>query len=237
MLAIPAIDLREGHVVQLVGGDYAAERVRLADPPSVARRWASAGFQRLHLVDLDAATGRGENSAVTASLLRDAGVAWQVGGGVRDREAIAARLAGGATWVVVGTRAIEDPAWLAACASEFPRRIIVAADVRGRDVVTRGWTREHPLDVADAVAALRGIPLGGLLVTAVHCEGRLQGTDLPLMAGVAAASPWPVLASGGITTLADLRALAAGGVAGAVLGMALYDGHLDPRVVAEEFGQ
>jgi phosphoribosylformimino-5-aminoimidazole carboxamide ribotide isomerase len=235
MLAIPAIDLREGCVVQLVGGDFDKEKVRLGDPRDVARRWTGYGFQRLHVVDLDAATGRGSNRAAVRDLLADSATPMQVGGGIRTTEAIESLLSDGAACVVVGTRAIQEPDWLREVASSNPGAIVLAADVRGRRVVTHGWTRELPRDILDLIDELSDVPLGGLLVTAVHREGQMAGTDLPLMEDVAEASEWPVLASGGISSMNDLRALEERGLAGAVLGMALYTGVLDPRLLAEEF--
>jgi phosphoribosylformimino-5-aminoimidazole carboxamide ribotide isomerase len=235
MLAIPAIDLREGCVVQLVGGDFEKEKIRLGDPRDIARRWTGYGFQRLHVVDLDAALGRGTNRAIVRDLLADAATPVQVGGGIRSTEDVESLLSDGAERVVVGTRAIDDPDWLREIASANPGAIILAADVRDRRVVTHGWTRELPHNILDLVDELSGVPLGGLLVTAVHREGQMAGTDLPLMEDVAEASEWPVLASGGISSMNDLRALEDRGLAGAVLGMALYTGVLDPRLLAEEF--
>ena len=236
MIVIPAVDLRGGYCVQLVGGDYADERVRLDDPASVAREWARTGFARLHVVDLDAATARGTNASVIREILRDATGPVQVGGGIRDDAQIEHLLEDGASWVVVGTRAVQDQHWLAEMAARFPGRLIVAADVRERRVVTAGWSETSALDVVDFVESLYGLSLGGILVTAVHKEGRMDGTDLPLMETVVEASAWPVFASGGVTTPEELRALEHRGVAGAVLGMALYTGALDARRIAEEFG-
>jgi len=237
MLAIPAVDLREGHVVQLVGGDYAKESVRLDDPRDVARRWAEAGFTRTHVVDLDAATGRGSNREVVRELLADDTAAMQVGGGIRSTERIVELLDDGADWIVIGTKGLEEPEWLDEVSHAHPGRIILAADVRERRVLTRGWAQELARNITDVIEELAHLPLGGLLVTAVHREGLLQGTDLPLMEDVAEVSAWPVFASGGVTTMQDLRALEERGIAGAVLGMALYTGTLDPRIVAEEFSQ
>lgn len=236
MIAIPAVDLRGGHCVQLVGGDYADERVRLDDPAAVARDWARLGFTRVHVVDLDAATGRGANTEIIRDILRDSAVPVQVGGGVREESQIERLLDDGASWVVVGTRAIEDEDWRVEMAHRFPGRLIVAADVRERLVVTRGWAETSRLNVIDFVEELGALPLAGVLVTAVHMEGQMQGTDLPLMEDVAEASEWPVFASGGVSTLEDMRALEHRGLAGAVLGMALYTGALDARRLAEEFG-
>ena len=237
MIAIPAVDLRDGACVQLVGGSFAEEKVRLENPVEVARSWEHYGFRLLHVVDLDAATGRGSNIAIVRSLLFDSGVPIQVGGGIRSDELVEELLEAGAARVIVGTRAIEEPEWLAELAARHPGEIMVACDVRERRVTTRGWAHTLPLDILDVVDELNSLPLAGLLVTAVHREGQLQGTDLPLMEDVAESSHFPVYASGGVTTMQDLRALEHRGLAGVVIGMALYTGALDPVVVAGEFGE
>jgi phosphoribosylformimino-5-aminoimidazole carboxamide ribotide isomerase len=161
----------------------------------------------------------------------------QVGGGVRSDEQASELLDAGASRVIVGTRALEEEDWIAELSSRHPGEIVVACDVRERRVTTRGWVRTLPLDVIDAVETLNAYPLGGILVTAVHREGQLQGTDLPLMEDVAEASHFPVFAAGGVSSMQDLRALEHRGIAGVVIGMALYTGALDPVVVAGEFGQ
>ena len=237
MIAIPAVDLRDGACVQLVGGSFQQERVRLDDPLEVAASWARYGFSWLHVVDLDAATGRGSNLPVVRELLADTTVPVQVGGGVRSDEQASELLDAGASRVIVGTRALEEEDWIAELSSRHPGEIVVACDVRERRVTTRGWVRTLPLDVIDAVETLNAYPLGGILVTAVHREGQLQGTDLPLMEDVAEASHFPVFAAGGVSSMQDLRALEHRGIAGVVIGMALYTGALDPVVVAGEFGQ
>ncbi|HEY2898071.1 MAG TPA: 1-(5-phosphoribosyl)-5-[(5-phosphoribosylamino)methylideneamino] imidazole-4-carboxamide isomerase [Gemmatimonadaceae bacterium] len=235
MIAIPAVDLRDGACVQLVGGSYANEAMRLDNPVEVARGWMRDGFQRIHVVDLDAATGRGDNAAIVRDILADVHASIQVGGGIRSGDTIERLLQEGASWVVLGTRALEEPEWLAGTASSFPGQLIVAADVRERQVVTRGWARTLSRSVLDVVEQLNDIPLGGVLVTAVHREGQLAGTDLFLMEDVAELSAHPVIASGGISSVGDLRELAERGIAAAVIGMALYTGALDARSVAEEF--
>lgn len=236
MIAIPAVDLRDGAVVQLVGGSYAQERVRLGDPSGVARSWAQMGFRRLHVVDLDAATGAGSNQRVVEDILHDDDADVQVGGGIRSTDVIERLFDAGADRVVVGTRAIEEPDWLAHVSSLFPGLIVVATDVRERRVVTRGWVRTLPLDVLDLVEELNAFELGGLLVTAVHLEGQMRGTDLTLMEDVAEASRFPVIASGGVATMNDIRALEHRGLEGVIIGMALYTGVLDSRAVAQEYG-
>ena len=235
MIAIPAVDLRDGACVQLVGGSYADERIRIADPMKAAARWAAAGFRRLHVVDLDAAMGCGDNSSVVDRLTGISDIAVQVGGGVRSTGRVSQLIDAGAVNVIVGTRAVEDMDWLAGLAGRYSRRIIVAADVRGRSVVTHGWAGGGSLDVGEFIARLAMLPLAGILVTAVHREGRMSGTDLPLMSEIARAASQPVIASGGIASIADLRALADLGIHAAVLGMALYTGALDPAAVAQEF--
>lgn len=237
MIAIPAIDLRDGACVQLVGGSYERERVRLADPVAVARRWYDDGFRRLHVVDLDAATERGSNARVVQQILETSTASVQVGGGVRTTEQVDSLIAAGARHVVVGTRAIEQPDWLAEIVARHTRAIIVAADVRGRALVTRGWSATLSKDVADFVRELELLPVAGLLVTAVHLEGEMRGPDLALVEELAASTAVPVIASGGVGTVGDLRALAERGAAAAVIGMALYTGALDAREVAAEFGE
>jgi phosphoribosylformimino-5-aminoimidazole carboxamide ribotide isomerase len=236
MIAIPAIDIREAACVQLVGGSYAEERVRLSDPRGVARTWYQCGFRRLHVIDLDAATSRGNNSPAINDLLGERLADVQVGGGVRTSDRVRELLNAGARYVIAGTRAIEEPAWLSDIAYNFPDRVILAADVRGRDIVTRGWERTLPVDVLPFVDAVASLPLAGVLVTAVHVEGQLRGPDLDLVDAVVARSAAPIIASGGIRDLDDLRELQRRGAAAAVIGMALYAGSLDARRVSEEFG-
>jgi phosphoribosylformimino-5-aminoimidazole carboxamide ribotide isomerase len=234
MIAMPAIDLREGACVQLVGGDYGAERVRLGDPLAVAGAWAAHGFRSLHVVDLDAARGRGSNRTLVRRLAA-CGLEVQAGGGVRNEAGIDGLLAAGARRVVVGTRALEDPVWLAAADARYPERLIVALDLQGEALLTHGWQRSSARSPREVIAALEPLPLAGLLVTAVHREGRLAGPDLPLLESVARRTRQPVQAAGGIASVEDLRSLARCGCGAAVLGMALYTHRLDPGAVAREF--
>ena len=237
MIAIPAIDLRGGRVVQLEGGDPARQRVSLPDPLAVARYWIERGFRALHVVDLDAALGAGSNLPVIRALLEAVDVPVQVGGGIRSDDAVAQLLAAGAQRVVLGTRAVLEPEWLARQATAHPGRITVAADCRGDRVVVRGWTESAGITVADLLASVEALPLGAILVTDVTREGLMQGTDTARFGQLAKLAKHPVLASGGVTTTAELRALAEAGVAGAILGMALYTGALDGRATATEFGE
>jgi phosphoribosylformimino-5-aminoimidazole carboxamide ribotide isomerase len=138
---------------------------------------------------------------------------------------------------VIGTQALEDRDWLVEMSIDFPGSIVVAADVRDRRVLSHGWTRTQPMLVLDLVEELNGLPLAGVLVTAVHMEEAMRGTDLPLMEDVAETAEFPVFASGGLGSVGDLRALADRGVAAAVIGMALYNGAMDPWAVAQEFAE
>ena len=235
MQVIPAIDLRDGACVQLVGGSYTNERVRIADPVGVAAGWADAGFKRLHVVDLDAALSRGTNRETVKQLVAAKGVSLQCGGGVRDLQSIEELFAAGASEVVLGTKAIEDRAWLEQAAARYPNRLIVAADARGRNVTTRGWSETLPVNVTTLVKELNRLPLAAILVTAIDLEGRMQGADVGLMRELALLSRVPLQASGGVGTLADLRDLADAGVSATIIGMALYTGALDTSVIIEEF--
>ena len=237
MIAIPAIDIRDGACVQLVGGAYDEERIRITDPVAAARRWRELGFAWLHVVDLDAATGRGDNGDAVADILADvADVSTQVGGGVRSHRRVRELLDAGVARIVTGTRALEDLPWLRELASKHPGRIVVAVDVRDSRPVVRGWSTMMQRDVDEVLASLHDLPLAALLVTAVHVEGQLGGPDVPLVRRVVNAAAHPVIAAGGVTTLDDLRALEDAGAWGAVVGMALYTGDMDAASCAAEFG-
>ncbi len=237
MLAIPAVDIREGACVQLLGGSYDAERVRLADPVAVALEWADKGFSRLHVVDLDAATRRGDNRSIVRRILRERRAEVQVGGGLRSTDLVESALDDDARYIVLGTRALTDMDWLSEIANDHPGTIILAADVRNRRVVTDGWSKTLALNVLDLVEEVASLPLASLLITAVHREGSMSGVDLPLMEDVVEASAFPVIAAGGVGGMNDLHALSDRGVAATVIGMALYTGALDPYIAAREFGE
>ena len=234
--AIPAVDLRGGRCVQLVGGRPEDERVSLPDPLAVARRWWDTGFGTLHLVDLDAALASGDNLDVLRDLLQATPAVTQVGGGIRDDARADALVDAGADRIIVGTRALDDPEWLAALARRHPHRVVVAADTRDGLVLRKGWTESSGLPVAEYLSRLADLPLAGVLVTDVGQEGRLEGIQRDSVAATLDASPLPVWISGGVTTNDELAFLAEHGAAGAVLGMALYTETLDPDTVAGRWG-
>lgn len=236
MQVIPAIDLRDGACVQLVGGSYADERLRIADPLAVAENWTELGFGRIHLVDLDAATGRGSNRETVRAILDARGPTQvQCGGGVRNLDAITELFDAGASEVVLGTRAIEDRPWLDDVVLRYPNRIIVAADTRGRQLVTRGWSETSELTIMEFMEELGSLPLAAILVTAVDREGRMEGPDLDLMEEMILRSTAPLQASGGVRSIDDLHALDELGVSAAIVGMALYTGAMDTQTIIEEF--
>lgn len=235
MIAYAAIDVKGGRVVQLVGGRPDDERINLPDPVGVAAGWVGAGFQWLHVVDLDAALGSGSNRAVIERIAAEAAVPVQVGGGIRDDESVRALIAAGAARIVTGTRAIEDQAWLAALADRYPGRVVVAADVRDERVVLRGWSAESAQTLPGLLARLDSLPLAAVLVTDVGREGSMRGADVARFGLLAGATRHPLIASGGISSVQDLRALSRAGVAGAVLGMALYTCAVDAAAIAKEF--
>ena len=236
MIAAPAVDLKGGRCVQLVGGRPEDERVSLPDPVAVALRWRDAGFGTLHVVDLDAALGSGDNLELVLDIVAATEATTQVGGGIRDDSRAERLLEGGADRIVVGTRAVDDSAWLASLAAAYPRRVMVALDTRDARILRKGWTEVSALEVSTYLPGLADLPLAGILNTDVGREGRLQGIDREAVGRVIAASPHPVWASGGVTTRDELAFLEDAGAAGAVLGMAIYTETLDPTEVAARWG-
>lgn len=237
MIAAPAIDIRGGRCVQLVGGQPEEERLSLPDPPAQARRWWEMGFSTLHVVDLDAALGAGRNRSLIGEILRAAPAQVQVGGGVRDEVVLDELLSLGACRVILGTRALEDPAWLERMAARHPGRLMVAADIKEGKVLTRGWTKTIRASLLEVLARLSPLPLAGILCTDVAREGRMQGVDPATLRAVQAHVAHPLWMSGGIASLDDLNTLRDAGAYGAVLGMALYTGVLPAETVAKEFGR
>jgi phosphoribosylformimino-5-aminoimidazole carboxamide ribotide isomerase len=211
--------------------------IELNDPVGVAAAWESDGFGTLHVVDLDAATNRGSNAELVERILDASRVDVQVGGGLRSTESVDRMISAGAARVVLGTRALEDRAWLENVVAAYPEQVVVAADTEGSTIVTHGWVKRSTRSLDGAISALNDLPLAGLLVTAVHKEGLMKGPDLELMREIVALSAHPVQASGGIATIDDIRSLAELGVSSAIVGMALYTGALSAAQIQREFGQ
>jgi len=229
-MLFPAIDLREGKVVRLTKGDFAAETVYGDDPVATARAFARAGAPWVHVVDLDAArTGSAQNLAVIASIASAVDVPVQSGGGVRDRPAAERLFDAGVRRVVVGTAAVEDPSFVAGLAADFPGRVAVGLDARGGKVALRGWLEDSAETVVDLAATYDAGGVAAVIVTDIGRDGTLGGPDLVGLGEVLGATQRiDVIASGGVGSLDDLRALAAvevGGrrLAGVVAGKAIYE--------------
>ena len=222
---LPAVDIAGGQAVQLVQGVAGSEK-RFGDPVEAALRWQAAGAEWIHLVDLDAAFGRGHNRALQARIVGTLDIAVEMSGGIRDQESLDAAMAAGCRRVNIGTAALEQPAWCAAAIASYGDRVAVGLDVRGRTLAARGWTRDGG-DLFEVLARLDAEGCARYVVTDVNKDGMLQGPNLDLLRSVCAVTERPVVASGGITELADLEALSglvAEGVEGASIGTALYEG-------------
>jgi len=226
----PAIDIRGGRCVRLYQGDYGRETVYEGDPVTVAKGYAADGAPWIHVVDLDASrTGELVNRPTVAAIAAAVDVPVQVGGGVRDDAAADALLDAGVRRVVVGTAALDDPAWVRRLAARHPGRVALGLDARGREVAVRGWVEGSGRELVDMAGDFADAGLAALVVTSIGVDGTLAGPDVDQLAAVLAASRLDLVASGGVGTLEHLRALArldVGGrrLAGAIVGRALYEG-------------
>ena len=222
---LPAVDVKDGRAVRLVQGELDAETA-YGNPLEVALEFQAAGAEWLHLVDLDAAFGRGENSALLAEVVGRLDIKVELSGGIRDDESLRRALATGCRRVNLGTAALEDPEWTAKVIAEFGDRIAVGLDVRGHVLAARGWTKEGG-DLFETIERLERDGCARFVVTDVTKDGTLGGPNLELLKSVCAATTKPVVASGGISSLADIQALCdlnSTGVEGAIVGKALYAG-------------
>ena len=227
----PAIDLRGGRCVRLVEGDFAQETVYGDDPVAVARSFAAAGARWVHVVDLDAArSGDPVNRPVVAAVAAALGpdVSVQTGGGVRSMEDAEELLGAGVARVVIGTAAVEDPSLVARVAERWPGRVAVGLDHRGGEVRLRGWTEGAGRRVEELVPAAVAAGASAVIVTDISRDGRLTGPDVAGLAALVEATGAPVIASGGVSSLDDVAALAAiDGLSGVIAGKAIYEGRLD----------
>lgn len=222
---LPAVDVVGGQAVRLVQGEAGSE-TSYGAPLTAALDFQAAGAQWIHVVDLDAAFGRGSNAALLAELVGRVDVKVELSGGIRDDASLAAALATGAARVNIGTAALEDPAWCDRVVGEYGDRVAVGLDVRGRVLSSRGWTREAG-DLYEVLERLDKAGCARYVVTDILKDGMLQGPNLQLYRDICAATPVPVIASGGVSTLDDLRALATLepiGVEGVITGKAVYSG-------------
>jgi 1-(5-phosphoribosyl)-5-[(5-phosphoribosylamino)methylideneamino] imidazole-4-carboxamide isomerase/N-(5'phosphoribosyl)anthranilate isomerase len=220
---LPAVDVADGQAVRLVQGEAGSE-TSYGDPMAAALAWQEAGAEWIHLVDLDAAFGRGSNRELLADVVGRLDVQVELSGGIRDDASLRAALATGCRRVNIGTAALEDPEWCAKAIAEFGDRIAVGLDVRGTTLAARGWTKEGG-ELFEVLERLDRDGCARYVVTDVTKDGTLQGPNLDLLRDVCAATDKPVVASGGVSSLDDLRAISTLvdlGVEGAIVGKALY---------------
>jgi len=232
MLIIPAIDLKDGQCVRLRQGLMEDSTVFSDDPVAMARRWVEAGCRRLHLVDLNGAfAGEPVNGAVVEAIT----AAWpelpvQIGGGIRSLETIEHYVRAGVSYVIIGTKAVKEPAFVAEACAAFPGRVIVGLDARDGLVATDGWAEVSDIRAADLARRFESDGVAAIVYTDIARDGMLLGVNVAATVAMAQASSIPVIASGGITNLDDIRALQAEaheGIIGAITGRAIYEGTLD----------
>ena len=222
---LPAVDIADGQAVQLVQG-IAGSGGQFGDPWEAALAWQEQGAEWIHLVDLDAAFGRGSNRELIASIVGRLDLHVELSGGIRDSESLDAALSTGCRRVNIGTAALEDPAWTARIIAEHGERVAIGLDVRGTTLAARGWTREGG-DLWETLERLDREGCARYVVTDVNKDGMLQGPNVDLLRDVCARTDRPVVASGGVSTIDDIRTireLVPDGVEGAIVGSALYRG-------------
>ena len=232
MIIFPAIDLKDGRCVRLRQGDMAQATVFNDDPAAQAQEFEAAGFEWLHLVDLNGAfAGRSVNTAAIRSIIGAIKIPLQLGGGIRDREAIEHWLSAGVSRVILGTVAVSNPALVAEAARAHPERIAVGIDARNGKVAVKGWAEEAPVAALELARQFEGAGVSAIIFTDITRDGMMEGANIDSTAALAKAVSIPVIASGGVNGVRDIERLRDCGapVAGVVVGRALYDGRINPR--------
>ena len=232
MLVIPAIDLKQGRCVRLRQGRMEEATVFGDDPLAMAQRWVDAGAQRLHIVDLDGAFAdlRRNAEAIAGICQAHPHLPVQVGGGIRDVDTIDDYLQAGVRFVIIGTQAVRDPQFARAACGAFPGRVIVGLDARDGRVAVQGWAESSTLTALELALSLQGVGVVAIVYTDIGRDGMLQGVNSQATAALAGAIDIPVIASGGVSNLDDIRRLqqvAVHGIEGVIVGRALYEGTLD----------
>jgi phosphoribosylformimino-5-aminoimidazole carboxamide ribotide isomerase len=232
VILFPAIDLKDGECVRLVSGEMATATVFNSDPAAQAHDFAALGFGWLHVVDLDGAfAGASVNGAAVRAIRRAVDLKIELGGGIRDRAAIDHWLDLGIERVVLGTATLRDPALVRNAARDHPGRIVVGIDGRNGKVAVAGWAEQSEIGIVELALRFADAGVAAIVVTDISRDGAMQGIDADAVAAFARAVGIPVVASGGVSSLADIAALKAcetDGIAGAIVGRALYDGRIDP---------
>ena len=228
MQIIPAVDMLDHRVVQLVGGVPGSEKIVMPDPFQVAGSWIDKGAKYLHLVDLDGAFGKENNIPVIKRIIREYDVPVEVGGGIRDVSTVEELVSAGADRVIVGTKAIKEPEWLAEMADRFPKKIALALDTKGGQITMKGWQESAPITIDEMFDRIRDMPLSAILNTNVDVEGQGKGIDAKFAENFIRRCPHKVIASGGVTSEEDAKVLDRAGAIGAVVGVAIYTGLMSP---------
>jgi phosphoribosylformimino-5-aminoimidazole carboxamide ribotide isomerase len=226
VVVIPAIDILGGRCVRLVRGDFDHPKVYSDDPADVAAEFANSGAERIHIVDLDAARGSGDNKGLIQSILRREDIKVQVAGGIRTAETVDAWLGAGAQAVVMGTAAVRDPRLLERCARRHPAQVLAALDVRNDQAAVSGWTETEPVMIGSLLGRWDSLPLAGVVLTSVDKDGTLGGPDLKTLVRARAMTSLMLQYSGGVTSLEDIAKVAAAGAQAVILGKALYEGRI-----------
>lgn len=235
MRVIPALDIKGGKCVQLVGGKPGTERVEIEDVVGVARKWQEQGAEMLHVIDLDSAMGTGNNETMIEMIVGDLAIPVQVGGGIRTEDKVQRLFDIGCERVILGTRAIQDRSFVEGVAARYPEDIVVAIDASADQVLIKGWQESSGKEIHSVVRDLEQMPVWGFLYTNVEVEGRLQGINPSPIKGLIGMTRKPVIVSGGITTRDDLKLLREMGVDSVVLGMSIYTGTIDFRKAVKDF--
>ena len=222
MRIIPAVDVLDHQVVQLVGGKPGSQQVVMPDPLKVAGMWLEKGADYLHLVDLDAAFGKPNNLEVFKQITKEYGVPTEIGGGIRDAATIDDLVSAGVDRIIVGTKAVKEPVWLIEMADRHPGRIVLSMDTKQGRIAIKGWQESAQITVEDMFDRIRGVPLAAVLNTNVDVEGQRKGIDEAQARDFIGRCPCKVIASGGVTSQEDACKLSFAGAEGAVVGLALY---------------
>ena len=228
MRIIPAVDVLDHQVVQLVGGKPGSQQIVMPDPLKVAGMWLDKGAKYLHLVDLDGAFGKPNNLEVFKQITREYDVPTEIGGGIKTVETIDDLVSAGVDRIIVGTKAVKEPDWLIEMADRHPGKIVLSMDTKAGKIAIKGWQESALISIEDMFDRIRGVPLAAVLNTNVDVEGQRKGIDADQARRFISDCPAKVIASGGVTSYEDAKILSEAGAEGAVVGLAMYTDVIRP---------